>query len=128
MNNYYKPEIEDIRVGYECQLKVTSRSFANITIGKEYYFSSKEDLEKELFMERIRTSYLTKEQIEAEGWTFDKSYLGDMYYIIKGHEIRHSLSDKIMAITRTTSNTQFFYGYCKSINEFRYITRKLLLI
>src|SRR5674476_935073 len=70
---YYIPELEDLRIGYECEVngaglaggqdnwvKDTAKSINNL-----------KGLESFLKAGCLRTSYLTKEQIEVEGWIFD---------------------------------------------------------
>lgn len=82
MNKYFTPSVEDIRVGYECEI-------ARIIVG-EYWDGIKmpepewmplhiTDLslrtlkwDEESIKNSIRVPYLTKEQIEKEGWVFEK--------------------------------------------------------
>lgn len=87
---YFTPLIEDIRVGYECE--IPSMIFQNETMvdwrsyvlkhhDLKYYFG---ELKEEDLLKRIRVPYLTKEQIEAEGWIQESpSPNGYLYYFTK---------------------------------------------
>jgi hypothetical protein len=55
-DKYFTPDIEDLRVGYECDL-----------LGSKIVIEDRHDLDLS-FDHPLRTPYLTKEQIEAEGW------------------------------------------------------------
>lgn len=63
-NNYYTPQIEDIRIGYECQSTIDNKNWYDFKFRK-FDFGT---LSIELLNNIYRTPYLTKEQIEAEGW------------------------------------------------------------
>ena len=83
---YYIPEIEDIRVGYEFELidyasnnynqDKSACKWNKLVLKKEHLFSS---YDGSSFLETcvsclnfgdLRVPYLTKEQIENEGWKF----------------------------------------------------------
>ena len=79
-DQYYTPEIEDITIGYECEL-------LRITIGE---YDTKPDniwvrsiVDKYEFINlsksTTRTPYLTKEQIEKEGWKFYRVTMFDKF-------------------------------------------------
>ena len=92
---YFVPDIEDIRVGYECEIKPTGSEeldwmpyVINGDTAFKYYKTKGKGATS------IRVPYLTKEQIEAEGWVFDKIYLGDVYYKRLGYSMCHFLSQK----------------------------------
>ena len=65
--SYYTPTIEELHIGYQCEI-----TYAKDLIGTrdEYFF--KYVVEPQYFNEgdyvAVRTPFLTKEQIEAEGW------------------------------------------------------------
>ena len=138
---YYVPEISDRRVGYECEyliggeLGVWTKGFGLSSGG----FPSIEEIK--IFPKIVRTPYLTKEQIEAEGAIHVGGKLNlqsDQEYEYKGYEIIYKpLTNKLIIrhknyIRDGSGNYDgyhnYFYGYCYSINEFRYITNKLLKI
>ena len=145
MNNnkkYFIPDIEDIRVGYECELylqifeddkwlsedwikgKVTAiypkfewTDFRDVSHG----FPSHNGEYKKI---KIRTLLLIKEQIEQEGWeiTFYKD--SDKCHFTK-KDIECFLHES-NRITIVSKDYNFLYkGECKSINEFRYICKLL---
>lgn len=85
---YFVPDIEDIRVGYECEIQVdirTSEGEKVDTMWQPYIFkkqdiavSRKEEKSFTLtdilcFHNNIRVPYLFKEQIEAEGWEYKQT-------------------------------------------------------
>ena len=145
-DKYFVPDIEDIRVGYEFELiKYSSNnyglnksecSWTKHTLKKEDIFSSgyKEDSFLEtcisyLNSKHLRVPYLTKEQIEAEGWRevskfrYEKInsnitiYYGNDHYLWIMHPATTILGEKYLANS--------FKGEIKSINEFRYICKLL---
>ena len=131
-NNYFTPDIEDIRVGYECEClwqrpdpKTWDKIEITETDTEEYLKLSVEEVIRRVKSNEIRVPYLTKEQIEAEGWVFDKIYLGDVYYKRLGYSMCHFLSQKRISITRESSDTKWYMGECKDINTFRYICKLL---
>lgn len=145
---YYIPDISDIRVGYECETKVypyPNWIKTKIEDGEDIEFIFSKQWE-------IRVPYLTKEQIESEGWIVDNS-MGKIednllfnkkgkfreddvnykiYYVPKTKWLLIYLGDYLLRYTENktelTTNNTLFAGYCPSINEFRYITKNLLKI
>jgi hypothetical protein len=124
-NKYFTPDIEDIRVGYECEVKVVSgdREKWQRTV-LEWY-----DVEVlvHLWAKRqaeYRVPYLTKEQIEAEGWVVDYDFhmLTGAAYKRDGFELHH-----IGRTIKVWKPNHFgsFAGECKDINTFRYICKLL---
>ena len=70
-NKYYTPDIEDIRVGYECEIFNPANTDPFI-LGHYYDSWDKITIHRvnmyDVGRKEFRTPYLTKEQIEAEGW------------------------------------------------------------
>ena len=130
-NKYFTPDIEDIHIGYECELLMnTNVSILNPTSNapefKPFIFEkNKIELLIELY-DSIRVPYLTKEQIEAEGWKFDYN-LGDFDYYIKTvnnteYELEFCYKERInINIWKRT----LYHGECKDINTFRKIIKLL---
>ncbi len=115
---YFTPSIEDIRVGYECEI-----DWAGMAGGRENYLKQILKLNElsgmnEFFIKAaVRVPYLTKEQIEAEGWEehangFEKD--GNLLKLLNNRDviISHAGFSK-------------FCGECKDINTFRYICKLL---
>lgn len=138
-DKYFIPDIEDIRVGYEYEfneegLQLVIVNFSNNdppqSIGE-----IKELWEKRIFRgndwdimfpiteglkaNRIRTPYLSQEQIENEGWKLEGSV------IRKGSFEVYIDSNKHTAVIYNYNGMCYFQGECKSINEFRYICKLL---
>jgi len=134
-NKYYTPSIEDIRVGYECEWKDCDEHTwekkneypweKRIIEADEVEFTI-DDVEEG----RIRTPYLTKEQIEAEGWvemsppiiSISREFR-NIPFIKDGYRLDYNINSNQLAIT--ISREFLFYGECKSINELRIICKLL---
>jgi hypothetical protein len=100
MNKYFTPDIEDIHIGYECEyhgMTTGGLYFFNENNTKDEKISIEpfievwypikcsldpwdkrkpEEIIELLKNNQIRTPYLTKEQIETEGWKFIKKHPG----------------------------------------------------
>jgi hypothetical protein len=145
-NKYYTPEIEDLRVGYECEWNthadpiqvdgytrwmphtITVETLENYGLGC---------MRKN--MKHFRTPYLTKEQMEAEGWNY--SAVDDYYKSSKNscgtYRIKQLSDNKLSiqfvpctSLSREKSgnyeeNRQQMVVECKSINELRTIQKLL---
>ena len=136
-NNYYTPELSDLHIGYECEVKIGEEwEKTNLTDSIQF-----PHVELRLSQGRLRTPYLTKEQIEAEGWKFlhisqdlwfekegdfdfDNFYTSKltMHYGPKSHIGYSDLRLTIIADDRGL-DYKLFEGMCPSINEFRKITK-----
>lgn len=146
-DKYYTPNIEDIRVGYECEIWEDGRVFIKGIITEIY--QGTENTKRCLGLcidngngflidkyREIKTPYLIKEQIEAEGWNHISNIiempgmepikhpsLGEMYFN-KGAFSFNLDENKEARIAR--GDGQYIYiGSCPSINEFRIITKLL---
>lgn len=125
-NKYFTPDIEDFCIGYEYEtiyLKSvwTKESLRIIDAG--WFFES---YQNDAVPTEFRVPYLTKEQIEAEGWKFDYN-LGDFDYYIKTvnnteYELEFCYKQRInINIWKRT----LYHGECKDINTFRKIIKLL---
>jgi hypothetical protein len=134
---YFVPEISDFCIGYEYEQLVTPLSESLSKSEPEWMkckFPDPFTIDRILLLyerkEQLRVSYLTKEQIEAEGWKHDKKhndvkhfYKNEIYlrlYIGYHHEeiIFHNISI-------FNENGVLFRGECKDINTFRKIIKLL---
>ena len=147
-DKYFTPSIEDIRVGYECEINYGILPGFREGWNKEiltqenmaYYL--KFGSAKSMF----RVPYLTKEQIEAEGWKIEKQSLGNLlrgvkkslikegrmgknwdYNIPTEFQITYDTENHIIKImyTNPLDDLTWFEGECKDINTFRYICKLL---
>jgi len=125
MKQYYTPEISDIRVGYECEYRVGEKYkwnkhiVENLHTDREGYGIS--ELESYLKEGNLRTPYLTKEQIEAEGWERYKKNIGRLEYSI----VFYKNTIEIYEMDETGYRVCKYNGNCPSINEFRTICKLL---
>lgn len=141
-NKYFTPDIEDIRVGYECEMKYRRDGEWEKFVVKDTWFGR--DGEGDLPdvysailpglsidrkpEEKIRVPYLTKEQIEAEGWKYEEKI--DKFKHPIEVDIELYLDTKSRWIWLTIPNTDggksnMYRGECKDINIFRYICKLL---
>jgi|LakMenE18May11ns_1017448.scaffolds.fasta_scaffold9957797_14 hypothetical protein len=145
---YYTPKITDIRIGYECEVN-WSRGYSEEFIPLNTRLKDEEgvycpDLDDIVIAHddgyaEFRTLYLTKEQIESEGWVYSKDSNSFIYDIKNTDSISFTLiitgdgnrfGFKTIVITKNSSWNSYpvYHGICPSINEFRYITKELLNI
>jgi hypothetical protein len=146
---YFTPDIEDFHVGYEFQGKVYGEKdeWVNCLYSKPTDEMFCKDSDGNIWVnDSIRVPYLTKEQIEAEGWKyyqtipdsiFSKSYVE--YYkdvewfkiVISISETSHYLTiEKVFQNVRAGNGLQEFRntmynGECKDINTFRKLCKLL---
>lgn len=153
---YYTPEIEDLFVGYELEWKLNKVDW--ITYGdKSVYGWEKHTMTQFDFatgelgddfhnvgntMCEFRTPYLTKEQIEKEGWTNKNHALdagnwafekGNRFAVIRFNDLKNPLILEV--IVKDPSIEPIVFGFpsenfrfscpCPSINEFRKICKWL---
>jgi len=137
---YFAPSREDIFIGYECEFK-----FRLGIQGYEWRPITVFETDLNLFLRDIkmaRTPYLTKEQIEKEGW-IDKSHVlnvnswafekGNRFAVIRTIDLENPFVLEI--IIKDPSKEPFVFGLpsehfrficpCPSINEFRKICKLL---
>ena len=144
---YYTPEIEDFCVGYECEVnwsKGYSKDFVPIKLKicnelengrKECYCSNVDEIliAYDDGYAEFRTPYLTREQIEAEGWYFDERANKFKHPIDIDLELNYDFNDHYLWITFPGYLTECdihyrankYVGNCPSINEFRKICKLL---
>lgn len=143
---YFIPSIEDIRVGYECEKGILDySSTGSAPLGWEPYVFKNPNLRDGDFHEfsvmmnmPLRVPYLTKEQIEKEGWMYSPdTFLIETlkrepthYWFIK-NGFGCTFYPDIMRIhiednrQHMMSQPTLFDGECKDINTFRYICKLL---
>lgn len=151
---YYIPEIEDIKVGYECEIYEQSTTklikdikwhSVKVTIGNSEYGETLaiNRVPNYLKQSKIRTSYLTKEQIEKEGWKIQNVLIEDddgndmfctgfvkdidenRWYELVFQEDKTFIQYKWYRNSVTQLCRPIFYGKIKSINEFRTLCKWL---
>lgn len=120
---YYTPRIEDIRVGYEYeslqkQQDGTEKWIPNKIIRK---YDLEADWEGWLYYNIIRVPYLTREQVESEGWkyngnTFEKNRCR-LDFVASEEHCELSIDDM--------HDSYLFQGTINSVNEFRTLIKWL---
>ena len=129
---YYTPSIEDVRIGYECLW------FGAEENGQKIVVKDVQDLQfviSEIPSKTIDTLYLTKEQIEAEGfWHYYNDFSFGIFYKPKEKDEKyrvdydykqHTLTISVISSNEIIHYFDLFIGECKSINEFRTLLKWL---
>lgn len=155
-NKYFTPDIRDIRIDYECECLWCCREpreWVPLKITMEdtetWLELSIQDTIRRLKLNEIRVPYLTKEQIESQGFTFknksidywfqineDKRFLTNLqsFHGYKAYNIflNYGFHDKRIKIKADFSgggdwdNSEvLFEGECKCINEFKQILKQI---
>jgi hypothetical protein len=131
-NKYFTPDIDDIHIGYE--LEVNYNFKLNDIFHKKIIESFEElsDIHSRMPGDCvIRIPYLTKEQIEAEGWIKAKAPIvtinHDFYeipYIKDNFRVDYNFRNNLINIIENNGKN-LFYGKCKDINTFRKLIKLL---
>jgi hypothetical protein len=135
-NKYYTPDIKDLRIGYELYWikdpikEITDDNLIHQILDyKKLAFILNPPLKWKGALEPNLMSYLvpylTKEQLEAEGWEFKESYyfLVDKYQ--KSKYLLFFIKESNTISLEHESRQILFKGKCPSINEFRTICKLL---
>ena len=91
MSKYYQPTIEEFHIGFEYEsfgLHVMNQTWAKMVIDNGTYQGS-DDGDSDWYeigrnLDKVRVKYLDREDIEDEGWIYDKSI--DGYYLSKDED------------------------------------------
>ena len=145
-NKYFTPDIEDLCIGYECEYnfaKAYTNDFKFVKIGYKDDEGYTNELTDMIHLiddgaAAIRVPYLTREQIEAEGWyKINNNYPIQTFKhpINVGIEVIYNYDTNYLFITIpgkimfTEPNIEYraskFSGECKDINTFRKICKLL---
>lgn len=122
---YYIPDIEDIHVGYEYELASddAKTNWQPTIQGRDF-----EGLDFYINEGYIRVPFLTKKQIEAEGWKMKDKYNDSNRFIKDNYIIFYYYKEHLLTIIMKRENKEdvsIFGGECKDINTFRYILKLL---
>ncbi len=181
-SKYFTPDIEDLRIGYQCEIRemITCGLYAQlkgeeeystiykpVIIGKEVpipegefsvekltkvfesFYNQHPSVDKAISLlkkDKLKVPYLTKEQIEAEGWTALEDispFTGKVYKYRKAEKPRgfneHHIytlewdgistpNIKIHLESESSwhhTNQYIYVGSCRDINTLRYICKLL---
>ena len=134
-NKYFTPDMEDFHIGYECEISTPtiwkSGKFPEILeLNSELDEFGKDSLMKAAHA-ILRVPYLTKEQIETEGWNKAKvpivTISNDFYeipYIKDNFRIDYNFKNNLINVLENNGKN-LFCGKCKDINTFRKICKLL---
>ena len=148
-NKYYTPDIEDLKIGYECEFSPSSESKDNGKTWITHWKSITIDSSNLLYilganvMSQVRTKYLTKEDIESEGWelfelkgfaytgkqSFRFGFTKDNYILVLDTRKPH-IEITAIDLLKIDWMPEFPENFkvclpCKSINELRTIEKLL---
>ncbi len=131
-NKYFTPDIEDICIGYEYEQLVTPLSESLSKSEPEWMkckFPDPFTIDRILLLyerkEQLRVPYLTKEQIESEGWK-QRPAEENLFYkgVGRDYDLYIINNNKIRIINNELEDS-IYYGECKDINTFRKIIKLL---
>ena len=143
-NKYFTPDIKDFHIGYECEIN-TSNGWKSGKFPEILELNGElDEFGKDSFMKAahaiLRVPYLTKEQIEAEGWELIQIYpKGSCVFQKETKEDGYELTYDFTEYRITFAKLYFYYlddKYtrseltwrslkCKDINTFRKICKLL---
>lgn len=131
---YFVPEISDLRIGYECEADISFYTNApKPTWNKNIFTGVGQEIIKYHAWGMYRTKYLTKAQIESEGWKFNGTGVIGAdnkeieVYNQKNYGLR-KYKNEFITIAQFKENQLMdilYKGSCKSINELRQIQKLL---
>lgn len=126
---YFIPKIEDVRVGYECEVNTKCCGWEKHII-RDLYMDRDGggDIAEILFhlshkTGGLRVPYLSKEQIEAEGWYFTQQIGNTLFFKKKDFEL--TFNNNYININNFGENDLGYWGQCKDVNTLRYISKLL---
>lgn len=135
-NKYFTPDIEEMFVGCEFEMDDTWGGWKKLILTEDLLKNPLIGLgsgnERAPWYWKIRVPYLTKEQIEAEGWKFIKHHAEiegyefekDEYSLYVEFDFRGEVYLKIYS-GGYYDEVNYFSGKCKDINTFRKICKLL---
>ncbi len=135
-NKYYTPALEDLFIGYECEIKNAAdaqQRFNNGVVTKDFL-----PIIIRIKSDSIRTKYLDREDIEKCGWEYDEDSIRQLPLLrfVKYESGRVCnavwLDDEDHTIDIIQNNFNggggyysIFKGECKSINELRKVMKMI---
>jgi hypothetical protein len=128
-NEYFIPEIEDMSIGCEFEMDDTWGGWRKLTLTKELLANPMVGLgsgnERSPWYHKIRVPYLTKKQIEAEGWISQSEtgfFTKDKYELYYNQQWNN---DKEFSLQILDQPNFLYQGECKDINTFRKLIKLL---
>lgn len=119
-NKYFLPKLTDFRVGYEYEENFEHSGWESSTYST--FHVNLYNIEKKISEGIIRVPYLTKEQIEGEGW----EPVTDSVYT-KGNK-KFSYQSDMQKVSISEGENIIYNGKCLDINTLRLINSLLNII
>ena len=123
-NKYFTPDIEDFYVGYDCELLIFDKW--ELTTVKPY--TELRSVDKCIKDKVIRVPYLTKEQIEAEGWKYlSEGYPEHQAFYKDDFQMSCFYNKHLLKIIKKESlkTIVLYQGSCRCINDLKKIIKLL---
>jgi len=130
-NKYFTPDISDFYVGYEFQGKIYGEEdeWVNCLYSKPTDEIFCKDSDGNIWVnDSVRVSYLTKEQIEAEGWEYlSEGYVEQQAFYKDDFQMSCFYDKHLLKIIKKESlkTIVLYQGSCRCINDFRKIIKLL---
>lgn len=137
-NKYYTPDISDLHIGYEgeylAMITPQTRVWKPFKIEDSFSFNEIWDIFNEGKQTNIKVKYLSKEDIESEGWKDLENHpkLVEQHYSQGKHRlVLNQITRGIEVYTINFVDTelsppiQIYKGECKSINELKKLMKSL---
>ena len=140
-NEYFTPELEEMHVGCEFEMHDTWGGWKKLVLTegllKQPMVGLGSGNERSPWYWKFRVPYLTREQIEGEGWKYEFVYPDGSCIMIlgeknKGYELVLPTDSYHLVITRVWTlfddqvrRDNIFKGECRDINTFRVICKLL---
>jgi len=133
-NKYFIPEIKDLYIGYESTIFHAGEFnsfYKKITLDKKdllNFLNFNGDLRNGngYPLDFLRTPYLTKEQIEQEGWEFKKVLENYHWFNKRDYDLEYfGKYEESFFMKIAFHNDYIFQGKIKCVNEFRKLLKIL---
>lgn len=140
---YYTPKLEELHYNYQCEINFPNEDdeWLSTKLDNSDIYHIIEDVNNNLNLRKIRTEFLSKEDIKNEGWEMDthraffeilkdipdleiaNKVVGDRIYNLIYHKPNSWLTIKMQDLSGSIKEDKpihtIYYGKCLSINELR---------
>ena len=130
-NKYFTPDIEDFHVGYECEIyeneQYVSYVISHIIVGGNTRIDIPDGRHWSI-QNKLRVPYLTKEQIEAEGWKYlSEGYTEHQAFYKDDFQMSCFYDKHLLKIIKKESlkTIVLYQGSCRCINDLKKIIKLL---
>lgn len=133
-NKYFTPDLEDLFIGYETTIFTPSEFeqpyYKDIILSKNdliEIFTFNGDLRngQGIPLDFLKTSYLTKEDIEKGGWENTYKNFSDFYFEKENYRLLYDFNALDLKVFKNIISEVIFDGKIKCVNEFRKLIKML---